>query len=322
MNRPNIILPANMAGELQHDQVCLANETRFNEAYFNEPLTNYAIGWRDPNAIEQTLEFFAPAVPVSRRFTYRSATATEEFLSDTDDARAIGAEFKRVDFTGSEVEAKTENKGLTIRVDMDAVADKPGWRQEYTGRLLRRIYRSELRRSITLLSAAATNTAKTWDASAGKDPDQDVITDLITGATARGIKSNRIGYGDTAWSKRALSHRAQDSAGGFASATLTEASLASLLGVDQVKVSRELYQSSATAKTEIVNNLVLMFYALSGAMAEDPSNIKRFISPVDGGGYVRVYEQQMTSKLIDLTVEHYSLIKITSTLGIRKFTVS
>lgn len=315
-------LPSGMAGSLQHEQICLANETRFNEAYFNEPLTNYAVGWTDPEAIEQTLEFFAPAVPVSRRFTYKEHTNSEEFLSETDDIRSIGAEFKRVDFKGTETEAKTDNKGLTIRVDMDQVADMPNWRQLYTGRLMRRLFRSELRRAVALLSAAATNTAKTWDVTAGKDPDQDVISDLITGKTARGIKSNRIGYGDTAWAKRALAHRAQSSAGGFASASMTPEALAALLGVNQIKVSSEVYQSAAAAKTAIVNDLVLMFYALSGAVAEDASNIKRFTSPVEGGGNVRVYEQQMSSKLIDLTVEHYSLIKITSTLGIRKFTVS
>lgn len=315
-------LPASAAGSLQHDQICLANETRFNQAYFNEPLTTYAVGWRDPNNIEQTLEFFAPAVPVSRRFTYKEHNHAEEFLSDLDDVRAIGAEFKRVEYAGTETEAKTDNKGLTIRVDMDQVRDMPNWRELYTGRLLRRLCRSELRRAISLLGAAAVNTAKTWDPTAGKDPDQDVIADLIAGATARGLRSNRLGYGDTAWSKRALACRAQNSAGGFASASLTPQQLAGLLGVDQILVSTERYQSTASAKAEILNNLVLMFYALSGAIAEDATNIKRFISPVEGGGQVRVYEQQMTAKLIDLTIEHYSLIKITSTLGIRKFTIS
>jgi hypothetical protein len=316
------ILPASAITSLKHDQICLANETRFNESYFNEPLTTYAVGWRDPNNIEQTLEFFAPAVPVSRRFTYKEHKNAEEFLSDTDDTRAIGAEFKRVEFTGAETEAKTDNKGLTIRVDMDQVKETPNWRELYTGRLIRRCYRSELRRAITLLSAAATNVAKTWDTTAGKDPDNDVQADLVTGSTARGIMSNRIGYGETAWVKRALAHRAQNTAGGMSSAGMTAQQVAGLLGVDQVLVSRERYQTSATAKAEIVSNLVLMFYAVAGALAEDPANIKRFISPVEGGGYLRVYEQQMTAKLIDITVEYYSLIKITSTLGIRKFTVS
>jgi hypothetical protein len=65
-----------------------------------------------------------------------------------------------------------------------------------------------------------------------------------------------------------------------------------------------------------------MFYALEGQDTEDPSNIKRFYSMTDSGGPWRVYVQQVTSKLVDITVEHYELIKVTSLLGINQFTIS
>jgi hypothetical protein len=65
-----------------------------------------------------------------------------------------------------------------------------------------------------------------------------------------------------------------------------------------------------------------MFTAMAGADLEDSSNIKRFVSPCIGGGRTRVYLQQVTPHLVDLSVEHNSLIAITSTLGIRQFTVS
>jgi hypothetical protein len=135
------------------------------------------------------------------------------------------------------------------------------------------------------------------------------------------VRPNRVGYGDTSWSKRFLSHRAQPSAGGFASSGLTAEQLASILGVDKVMVSKERY-STGGSKSEVLGNLVMMFMALDGADTEDPSNIKRFVSPCEGGGPVRVYERQVTEKLYEIVVEHYELTKITSTLGIRKFTVS
>ena len=119
-----------------------------------------------------------------------------------------------------------------------------------------------------------------------------------------------------------LAHRAQTSAGGFANAGMTEAQVAAFLGVDQVFKSTARYQSAAASKTAVVANLVLMFAAMGGADTEDPSNIKRFVSPTISGGDLRVYTQQVGSKLYDITVEHYELLKITSTLGIRKFTVS
>lgn len=299
----------------------LANDSRFVEANFDQPLTTYARGWRDPNNIEATLEFFAPRTPVTPRFTYKSATFIEQFLSElVDDIRAIGANFKRVEYTGTEVNSRTYNRGLMMVVDLDEATD--GWEQRAVSRLMQRLRRNSLRRAIALLSAAATNTAKTWDTSAGKDPDQDVISDLVTIGTANGVGANRVGYGHTAWSKRGLALRAQNTAGGYASAGLTPEQLAGVLMVDQVMVSKERYASTASALAEIVSNLVLMFHAIAGATTEDASNIKRFVSPTSQGGDEAVYVWQISPKLMGVAVEHYENTAITSTLGIRKFTVS
>lgn len=308
---------------LQHGDVAIANDARFTESYFSQPLTTFAVGWKDGENLDAELEFVAPSISVPRRFEYAEDNSAEEFLSETtDDVRAIGADFKRVEYKGTKTSAKTANRGLTMRVDLDEVADKANWETMYTEKLLRRVKRGALRRAVTLLAAAATNTAKTWDTSSGKDPDQDVLSDIVTSTTAIGIKPNKVLYGDTAWSKRILAHRAQSSAGGFASAGISEEELAAWLGVDRVMRSRARYQSTSSAKAEIVSNLVLMFMALDGQDTEEPSNIKRFVTPTASGGPFRVYTQQIGAKLYDITVEHYDLIKITSTLGIRKFTVS
>lgn len=301
--------------------ICLANEARFTAAYFSEPLTSYAVGWKDPNNIMGTLDFLFPPVQVGRRFEYKSATNAEEFLSETDDVRAIGSDFKRVTATGTSVLSKTINKGLTIRLDMDEAVGINS-KEKAVGRLMRRLQRSELRRAIAAVVAAATNSAKTWDTTAGKDPDQDVRSSLITGATASGIRANRILYGDTAWDKRGLSHRAQVTAGGIASAQLSPEQLAGILGVRGIQVSYERYQSSATAKTEIVNNLVIQFWAEDGLSEEDPSHTKRFWTPCAGGEMFRVYEQEVSSKFIDITVEHYSNVVASSSLGLRTLTIS
>lgn len=300
----------------------LANEARFVEAHFSEPLTTYAVGWRDAQNIEATLDFFAPRVQTPRRFEFGKAVNAEEFLSETDDVRAIGGDFKRVEFTSEKENAKTLNKGLTIVVDHDNVADMPNWREIYTGRLIRRIYRNELRRAVTLLAAAATITPKTWDTTAGKDPDQDCATEVIAFQDAAGVNPTRIGYGTVAWNKRRLSHRAQNTAGGFASAAMTVAEVAESLGLQSGHVSKERYQSGAATKSKVVGDIVLVFHAEDGQTPEDASNIKRFWSPTESGGPVRVYEQQLSAKLTALTVEHYSNIIVTSTLGIRKLTIS
>lgn len=308
---------ANSPGEMY-----FANESRFVEANFSEPLTTFATGWKDPNNIEATLEFVAPSVPTGRRFEFAQAANAEEFLSESDDIRAIGADFNRVEFTSTKVNSKTLNKGLTVRVDMDNVAEMPNWREVYTGRLMRRLLRNELRRAVTLLAAAATNTAKTWDTTAGKDPDQDCATEVIAFQDAAGVSPTRILYGTVAWNKRRIAHRAQSTSGGFASAAMSVQEVAESIGLNEGLVSKERYQTTPSAKGKVVGDVVLVYAAEAGGTPEDPSNIKRFVSPSAGGSKFRVYEQVINSKLTDITVEHYSHIVVTSTLGIRKLTIS
>ena len=303
-------------------QIVLANEARFTTSFYSEPLTAYTVGWKDTANIEATLDFLFPPVQAPRRFEFKKADNSEAFYSETDDARAIGADFKRVEYKGSTILEKTLNKGLTIRVDIDQVANLQNWRELYTTRLLQRLLRSELRRAITQASQAATNTAKTWDSSAGKDPDQDVLTDLIAAVDDSGVRPNRILYGDVAWNKRLIAHRAQSTAGGYASAGLTVTELASFFGVERVAISRERYQSAAATKSKVMPDIVLSFYAEDGVTIDDPTNFKRFWTPVEGGGKYRVYEQPVSSKLIDITVEHYSNCATTSTVGLRKLTIT
>lgn len=313
-----------LAGTPEHGRFYAANASLLSEGYFSEPLTTYAVGISDMADLQAEVEFFCPQVQVPRRFDYREFTHKEHFYSDVDeDLRAIGADFKQVTYTATEETGKTVNRGLTVPVDLDQVADLDAWRESTTRKLIERLLRNKLRRAVALLAAAANNTAKTWDTTAGKDPDQDVISELITAANLLGMKHNRIAYGDTAWSKRGLSHRAQTSAGGFASAGLTAEQVAGLLGVEQVLVSKSRYSSGSTTLAETVSNLVLMFTGLSSPdPMGDPSNIKGFWSPCAGGERIRIYEQQVNAKLWLITAEHYELTKVTSTLGIRKFTVS
>jgi hypothetical protein len=95
--------------------------------------------------------------------------------------------------------------------------------------------------------------------------------------------------------------------------------------VENVLNSKSRYTSSASAKTQSLANLVLMFNATSGADTEDASNIKRFVAngaSEEGGGKYQVYSQRISAKRWVIAVGYYSLLKVTSTLGIRKFTVS
>jgi len=318
-----------------------ANDSQFLETYYSEPLTNYTVGWRDPNDIEATLQFFAPAVPVGRRFEWKQANNAEEFLSElVDDQRAIGADFKAVKYTGTDVTDKTLNRGLTHIVDLDNVSDTgvgagqvPGWQQNAVAKLTRRLYRNSYRRALAAIAAAAVNNNLIWAAQPVNpavipvNPDMDVVADLVAQTNITGIRNNRVAYGDTAALYRQQAYGAQNNPAGYLGYTGAgvEAAMASALGVDKVLVSRERYQTGANAKGEILGSKVYSFYAQDNVDTEDPSNIKRFVSNFSGeqgGGLFRVYVQQISSKLVAVTVEFYEKIVITYAGGIRQLTIA
>lgn len=309
-------------GNIEPGRIYLANEARFTSRRFVEGLTSYGIGWRDPNGIQDTLDFLFPPVQVARRFGWKKLNNAEAFYSETDDTRAIGGDFKKVEYTGTSVEDKTLNKGLTVRCEYDEWDEIPGWRELHVALLKERLMRNELRRCYTASATAATNNAKTWDTTAGKDPDQDMLTDLIAATDSSGVRPNAALIGEVAWNKRGLSHRAQVTAGGFASAQMTPDMVAQILGLSQgIKISRERYATSSTAKSKVVADVVLEFYRDAMASRDDMSNQKRFWTPCRGGGMLAVYEHA-EDKWSDITVEHYSKGVIAHTLGLRTLTIS
>lgn len=299
------------------------NASLITQTSFSEALTTYATGWRDDGIIDRELAFFAPRVESGRRLEYAKNINWQAYLSDMEeDKRAIGAEFKTVMYETTKQLDETENRGLQIIVDLDKERDNPNWEQQAVAKLMRRLKYNKFRRAVNLLTAADVNTAKTWDITAGKDPDQDVITEGVTCADIVGQKFNRVAYGDTAWSKRALAHRAQNSAGGFASASLTPETLAGMLGVSGVLHSDSRYTATTTAKTQVLGSLVMMFTAQDNADLDDPSNVKDFWTPTVQGGQWAVHSVPWGIKRHIVAVEHYEALRLTSNLGIRSFTIS
>ena len=310
-------------GNIEPGVICAANAARFTEAHFSEPLTTYAVGWRDQDGLQETLDFVAPPTMVPRKFEYNEWTNSEMFNYDADDIRAVGADFKRVELTKTKTTKKTLNKGLVYRVDLDNVDENTNWRETFVATLTTRLLRSELKRAIALLVANATNTNKTWDTTAGKDPDQDMLSEVVTSTGVIGIPPTNLLVDLTAWGLRAKAHRAQNTAGGFSSAGLSVQQAAEGVGLVRGRIVRHKYVSAGTTKSSVAGgNYVLIYLANPNTSIEDPSNIKRFVTQTMGGTMVRVYEQQMTLKTVDITVEHYSLPAVCSTLGIRMLTIS
>lgn len=322
MNRESLIMTAPLGidsgKDLRSGLIVASNESRFSSTEFSTPLTAYSVGWKDPENLEDLLEYIAPAVDVNRRFEWKKANNDEAFLTETDDVRSIGSAFKRVDFSGTSVDSKTHNKGLTIRVDKD---DEVGsdWQERYVGFLMQRLLRNEVRRAIAILDTAATNVGKIF--SAATNPDGFMREALRLGKNASGIRPNRVLAGGAAWDLRADAYEAQDNPYAGRAAGMTPEDLARKLMVEGVKVSEAVYTAGANAKADIIGSILLFFYGRSGMMKDEPSNIKRFVSPTAKGGRRAVYIEDH-AKYTDLTVEHYSNTTITSPTGIRKITAT
>jgi len=310
-------------GENPSMVICAANASRFLSSTFSVPLTAFSVGWKDPENLDELLEFIAPKVIVGRRGEFRRANNVEEFLFEVDDIRAIGTLFKRLTLTGDMVPFRTYNKGLTMRIDKDDERFD-GDEEMVVGYLRRRMTRNDLIRAVTLLLAAAHNTPKTWDATS--NPDRDFRKTMRLAGLASGIRPNRGLVGGDAWDIRADAYEtptgdAAANTARFMRAERTPEEVGQRLGLTGgLKIIDALYQSTLTAKARIVGALAVFYNAMSGMMKDEPSNIKRFITPTPEGEW-RVFRKEDETG-VEITSEHYSNNVITSTLGIEKLTIS
>jgi hypothetical protein len=307
-----------------HQTIMAANDANFEAAHLNEPLTEYIVDYPDEEGLDTLLDAAAPVVTVGRSFSYRQHDDKEAFqlALNNEDIREIGGDFPMIRQTGTQVDGRTDNKGLIMVLDNDQGGEDAAVQQGAVVNLRNRLLRSELYRLNVLLDSADNAVSGNWGpAATSPDPDGDIVSDIDLGGDARGIDSNIVLFGGGAHVKRFRSLGPKDGRSASAERGFTLSQLADFYGVDQVLKSKYRYQSSATAKSKIIGDTVWSYYVKPGAMPMDPSNVKRFVSPVPGGGRFRVYVVSNLKKTL-VCVEHYSRLALTSTLGIYKRTVT
>tara|TARA_B100000965_G_scaffold142976_1_gene119121 strand:- start:3997 stop:4977 length:981 start_codon:yes stop_codon:yes gene_type:complete len=315
---PNVDCPQD-EGSLQSGDIYASNESRFSAAHYSEPLTAFTSGWQDADGLKKLLDFIAPSVEVGRRFEFKRADSSEAFLTEVDDTRAIGSAFKRVDYSGENVNAKTLNKGLTMRIDHDDIVGD-NWQERAVQILMQRLYRNELRRAIAALSAIdEKGTTKKWAGDNASNPEADILEAILAAGDEAGVEPNRVLIGRGAWQMRHRLYAGQDKAAAFAGLTLKPEALADVFGIDGVNIAKERFQGEGKGRERFLNDLVLVFHGHNVLDKDDPSALKRFVTPVEGGDF-RVYIEEH-AKYTDITVEHYSNIVTTSTLGVKKLVI-
>jgi hypothetical protein len=308
------------SGDLRPGLIALANESRFVASHYSEALTQFTVGYRDPENLLAAVDYIAPPVPVGRRFEFKKADNSEAFLSETNDERAIGGEFKKVAYNGSTALGKTINRGLTYIIDTDEDGGATS-EESIVGMLQQRIIRSKYRRAMAALAAIAAGDAATF--SSATNPDELMKAALATAQLASGVFPNRGLIGLAAWNLRSAGMAGSDKAGAFAGLTKTAAQVAGDLMLDDLRVDKNLYQSTQTAKTRIVGSNFFGLLAYNGLTKDDPSHLKQFYTPTAGGRF-RVYRKLTGTgdKLIEITVEHYESIMATSTVGLARLNIT
>lgn len=315
-------IPYDSGGELKTGEVYIANDTRFAASNYNVALTNFAVGGWANSGLEQELTAYVGApVLVSRRFNYKVWANSEALKSETDDLRAVGAEFQEVRRGTSEVNTQTAPRGLIMVLDREELNAGVITEQGAVQYLTQRLQLNQIRRASALLIAAATDTARTW-LTTTPDADMHAITAINAYQVAAGIDPNTAIYGRTAWLGRITALRGLTTAGGFAGAAKNESELAAFLNIDQVYRANALYQSATATKTLIGASKVLFYYKSMSGMQYDPSNIKYFYSPAPSGGRIEAFRYEEGSSKVIVGVRHNELLAITYSGGIQSLTIS
>jgi len=260
-------------------------------------------------------------VLVNKRFNYKVWANAEALKSETDDIRAVGAEFQEVRRGTSEVNTQTAPRGLIMVLDREELNAGVVTEQGAVQYLTQRLQLNQIRRASALLIAAATNTGRVW-LSGTLDADMNCITAVNAYQVATGIDPNTVIFGRTAWLGRITTLRGLATAGGFAGAAKNEAELAAFLNVDQVYRANATYQSATATKTLIGASLALFYYKSMSGMQYDPSNIKYFYSPAPSGGRLEAFRYEEGSSKVVVGVRHNELLAITYSGGIQSITVT
>lgn len=308
--------------QLRHGLITTANASLFTEAHFSEPLTTYAIGWRDTARYDVLSDFIAPPLEGnSELYEHIEYPNAEAFLSDDapDDLRPIGGDFKTVEMTSTKDRRQVPNRGLRMVVDIDKVKNEPNWQETRVNRLMGRLARNAARRKVALAIAAATAQALIWDAAGNADPDLDVAKQAKLAGDSSGITPNRALWGVAAKLSRYQTYGATNTAKAVGGRNLSPEEACQKMGL-QALVDDSRYQNGAS-KSTIVGSLVLLFNAY-GQSGEDPSNFKTARANTMQGGRFAVYIRQLGVKFWEVIVECYETEFCATTLGCRVLNIT
>jgi hypothetical protein len=276
------------------------------------------------------LDLIAPPVQGADFFQFAKADDLA-YLTEADDSdiRAVGANFKRVQASGTIVTDATVQKGLMQRVDHRTLARVngtivSGWENRTAASLKNRLVRAEKLRALSVVDAAANNTAVNWTTSPEtKNPDGDIRKAADRTGLKTGMNPTHLMIGRTAQQTRQDAYEAPartNDMANHASYTMEQLANYAQAGTAFVESGFQMAKKGAT-KAATLGNVVYTYSARKDVAIEDPSNVKRVWSPTMSGGMWMVFIQE-SAAWTDITVFHQSKIIVPISTGIEKLTIS
>jgi len=289
----------------------------------HQPLTQFTTGVQDRENLLEILNRVAPLCPAGGLyFDYLNETESEEFQKRTLQSieRPVHGEFPMRKVTGQMVSGKCKNYGLVTYLDRDQGGLLPAMQQAQVASTRNIILRSLLADAFQQIDDnASADSSSNWNDSTA-NPDGDARAMVKASGDARGEEPNVVVFGNGSWHYRLDSYEKPSRTNAGNHADWLPERLAQYLGVDDVILSKTRYRSSASATSGIVGAKVYTYSARPGLMPSDSSNLKRFQYVGDGGEF-RVFIE-VGSHRVKIIVDCQAVNKITSTVGIRKRTIT
>ena len=296
------------------EMIQLGNSDRFDEAFFSEPLTAFAQDFVVGGDTQKLMDAIAGKIRVPRRFEYRvygsaaELAAINPYAPVESEVRALGADFKEIPKSRDIQLGKTLNKGFAIRLDEDEMNADPEWEMNCVKRIKIGLVRKDAKRMTSLLynGLTATTAKLDWWGGASQDPDSDLLGMVKLAAQTGGLYPNWMLMDRQAWATRIISLRTTGGSLAAQSSLMSPAELGDWLGVKLYVVDKSDFS---------IENLVLVGYSGSQGL-DDLGSIRRFVTPAKGGAEYRAYKRQVSAKVWEIVVEHYSDLVVTGpTLG-------
>ena len=275
------------------------------------------------------LDLIAPPVMTADFFQFTKADDLA-YLTEADDSdiRAVGANFKRIQFSGTTVTDGTVQKGLTQRVDHRTIpmingSWVAGWENNVAAGLKNRLIRAEKVRALSVIDAAANNTNVNWTTTpATANPDGDIRKAAERTRLATGLTATNLMIGSTAQQTRQDAYEAGARTNQANHGDYTPQQIANYAQCRTGFIETGIKQSKKGAtKVVTLGNVAYVYNAEKSPMVQDPSNIKRCWSPTLNGGMWMVFVQE-NAAWTDITVFHQSKVIIPISVGIEKLTIS